>query len=110
MVRLIHLDANDGVRAYHGAFAALDANLRVPHRNFERDVALFPFGGAGGKSAIGWECAHGKIIAVAGVDCAEYIALEPGCRDREWRRDLRLAGNRIRDFDFVQMNEGFIYG
>ena len=50
--RIVHLCADDRMRANKGAFAALDAQVGFPDRDFERDIALFPLGGAGGEGAI----------------------------------------------------------
>src|SRR5208337_2009707 len=97
MLCVADLDAEHGVWADHSALAALNADLRVPGGNLERDVALFPFRGAGGKGPIDWERAHGNLIAVAGVNYAEHIALELGRlrRKRGGHFDLarHLLGN-----------------
>ena len=39
-VRIINFAANDRVRADQHAFPALDADRRIPDRNFDREVAL----------------------------------------------------------------------
>ena len=90
---VVDLDADHGVRANHGALAALDADLRIPHGNFERDVALFPLGGAGGEGAIDGESAHGEFIAVASIDCAEHIALKLRGSGGERGRHFSVAGD-----------------
>ena len=46
---VVDLDANDGVRADHGAFAALNADFRIPGGNFEGEIAFLPARGAVGK-------------------------------------------------------------
>src|ERR1700674_2310989 len=98
------------MRADHCAFAALDTGFRVPHRNLERDVALLPFGGPGGKRPIGWESAHGYLTAVPSVDQAEHMALKLGCLGRERGWHFGLAGRLLRHADFEKVGQCFIYG
>jgi hypothetical protein len=65
--RIVDLDADDGVRADKGAFAALDADVGFPDGDLERDVALFPLGGAGGVGAVALgHFAHRQVIAAPG--------------------------------------------
>ena len=85
---VVHLDADHGVRADHGALAALDADLRVPCGNLERQVALLPLGRAGREGSIAGERADGKFVALAGVDGAEDVVLELR-GSRETRREFR---------------------
>ena len=72
------LDADDGVRTDHGAFAALDADFRVPDGNFQSEVALFPLGCAGGEGAVNGEGADGEFVAAILIDDAENVAIECG--------------------------------
>ena len=92
MRRVEHLDADHRVRANHGALAALDADLGIPHRNLQRDVALLPLGGSGGEGAVGRERADRQLVAAVLVDRAQYVALEIGRAGGESRRNFDLAG------------------
>jgi hypothetical protein len=58
--------ADDGVRADENAFAALDAQVGFPDRDLERDVALFPLGGAGREGAVDGHGADGQVVAFEG--------------------------------------------
>ena len=48
----------------------------IPGGNFERQVALLPFRGSGGESAIDRKCADRQFVAASGIDHAQHIALE----------------------------------
>ena len=76
--RVVNLDADDRMRTNHGALSALNADLRIPGRDFERQVALLPFRGSGGKSAVDWKCAHRQFVATSRIDHAQHVALEFG--------------------------------
>src|SRR5947209_9078468 len=93
------------MRADHSALAALNAGLRIPHRNLKREVALFPFGGCRGKRPIAGKSAHGKIIAVAGVDRAEHLALilRRLWRERSWH--LHLTRRLLRHAYFKKVSQ-----
>src|SRR5208282_722962 len=110
LFRIVDLDADYSVRADHGAFAALNADLRIPRRNFKRNVALLPLRRAGGKGAIDWKRAHRKIVAVTGVDYAEHIALKLRRSGRKRRRHFRVARHYLRNRDFEHVGQSFIHG
>ena len=106
---VVDLDADDGVRADHGALAALDADLRIPRGNFERQVALLPFRRAGGESAVAGECAHRKFVAAAGVDRAQHVVLE---LRRAGKRcgNFGVAGDGLGNLHFEKVSERLIDG
>ena len=64
--RVVDLGADGGVRADQRALVALDAELLVPHRDLDGDVALLPLGGGGRPGAVGREGADRQQIALAG--------------------------------------------
>ena len=70
---IIHLGADDRVRADIGAFAALNADLGIPDRDLQRDVAFFPYGGAGWISAVIGDLADRQVVAVFGDDGAQHL-------------------------------------
>ena len=74
--RLVNFAPNDRVRADEHAFAALDADVRVPHRHFGREVAFLPVRRAGRKRAVVGQRADRQTIAAARHDFAEHIAHE----------------------------------
>ena len=57
---IVHFFTDDRMRADKCAFGALDAKVRFPDRDFERDIAFFPLGGGGGEGAIHWEGTDGQ--------------------------------------------------
>ena len=63
---VVDLRANRRVRADERALVALDADLRVPDRNLERDVALLPFRGRHRPRAVDGERADRQQVALAG--------------------------------------------
>src|SRR6185437_12785863 len=103
------LDSHYRVRADHGALATLDTGFRIPHRNFERDVTLLPFGGPGRISAVGGESAHGNQVAVASIYGAEHIALIlVRLRGKRWR-NFDLAACRLWNGHLKETAQGLIY-
>ena len=68
---LIGLEPDDGVGADHGALAALDADLRIPHGDLLGDVALLVLGGAGGEGAVLGELGDLEALALVGDHLAE---------------------------------------
>src|SRR5690348_957349 len=79
------------MRAYENAFAALNAQRIVPHRNFERDVALVPFCRAGRKCAAEWQSADGQAVAVPGDHRGKDVPDKRGRARRNWREDIESA-------------------
>src|SRR5579871_2923657 len=66
------------MRTDHRALAALDADLRIPSRNFESEIAFLPSRRSSGECAIARECADWKFVALPCVNRSEHIALEIG--------------------------------
>ena len=66
IARNVNFFANNRVRADRGAFGALDTQVGFPHRDFEGNVAFFPFGRAGRISTIHREGADGQGFAFEG--------------------------------------------
>ena len=64
--------------------------------------------GAGGISAVGGESAHGKLVAVAGIDGAEDIALKLGRLRGKRGRNLDFAGGCFGNFHLEQMGQSLI--
>ena len=94
---VVNLDADDRVRADHGALAALDADFRIPHGDFESEIALLPFGGAGGESAVDGEGADREFVAAILVDHAENVAVEVGRGGGEGLGDFEVLVDRARE-------------
>ena len=63
---VVDLGADGGVRADERALVALDADLRVPDRDLDGEVALLPLRGAHRPGAVHREGAHGQEVALAG--------------------------------------------
>ena len=98
------------MRANHDALAALDAQLLVPHRNFQRDVALLPLRGSGGEGAINGQRADRNQVAVTVDNQRFHVAHEVRRVRRNRRTDVELRRDRGRDLHFVQVFERGIHG
>ncbi len=99
------------MRADGHALQTLDARLLVPHRNFQREIALFVLRRRGRERAVVRERADRQIVAVAAGDFAENIAHKL----RRVRRDRRKQRAGAVDFvaahrDFVQMRQRVVHG
>src|SRR5215472_7168963 len=82
---LTHLCADGCMRTNQHALAALDAKIRLPHRNLLRDVALLPLSGGHWIGAVGGEGADREIVAAAGNDLRSYLTHELwGFRRNGW--------------------------
>ena len=88
---IVDLGANDGVRANHDALAALDAQLLIPHRNFQGDVALLPLRGTGGEGAVDGHRADRNLVAVTIDHQRFHVAHEVGSIGRDRRTNIELA-------------------
>src|ERR1700721_201617 len=93
--------------ANHGAFAALNAHLRMPCGNFQSQVALLRFRCPGGERAVTGKSADRKFIAATGIDCAENVVLKFG-RSGEGGGDLSPAADGLWNLHLEQMSDGFI--
>src|SRR5579884_1459883 len=94
--RVKDLHADDRVGADHRAFAALDADARIPGRDLFGDVALLPAGGAGGVGAIGGQGADRQAVAFQGDHRADHVAHESGRLRRYGRSAVQHGqGNRL---------------
>ncbi len=67
---LVYFGANDRVRTDEDALAALDTDVLVPHRDLERDVALFPPRRIGGISPVDGQCADRQLIPLPAIMAA----------------------------------------
>ena len=106
--RIVDFLADDSMRANKGAFTALDTQVRFPDRDFERNIAFFPLGGAGGESAIHREGADGQALAFEGNDRSQDIHYKIRGFSRNWRAAGDLAGDGCRNFDFEQVCQGVV--
>ena len=62
------------VRADHDALATLDAQVSLPDRDLQRQVAFLPLGCAGREGTVHRKCGYGDIIAVEPDDGTKDIA------------------------------------
>ena len=108
-LRIEHLDANHRVRADHRALAALDADLRVPYRDFKSQVAFLPFGGSGGEGAVHREHADREFFSAISINRAQHVALEVGRVGGEGGGNLERAGHLRGNFHFVQVGECLVH-
>ena len=107
---VVGLHADGGMRADEGADAALDAELFVPDRDVDGDVALLVLRGGGREGAVGRHLRDRQVVAEAGDDrpvtswtnCGAVLATGGGI--------LMLAGGLGRNLDFVDVLQGFVDG
>ncbi len=98
------------MRANKDAFAALDAQVGFPDRDFQGDIALFPLGRAGGEGAIHGHGRHRDAIAFESDHGTKYVTDESGRFG--WNRETagESAGNFVRHLDLVQVGQGLVHG
>ena len=80
-----------------GALAALDADVRLPDRNVDRDVPLLVLGGAGRPGAVLRYCGDGQRISLAGNDLGRHLPDELGGIPGNRRLHFLRAGHLLRD-------------
>src|SRR6185369_6452642 len=107
---VIGLHADSGVRADEGADAALDAELFVPDRDVDSDVALLVLRGGGREGTVGRHHGDSQVVAEAGDDAAGDVLDEFRGGLGDCRRHLELAGGLGRYLDFVDVLECFVDG
>ena len=104
----VELGADDAVRADEAAVAALDADIRLPHRYEHRDVALLPAGCGGRIGAVRRQHADWQQIAVAGHHYRRDFAHERG-RLLWYRWDqLQFAAHVLVHFDLEETGERIV--
>ena len=96
--------------ADHGAFATLDANIRIPNGDFGGDVALFPLGCAAGVGSVYGHGAHGEHIAHPFNHPRRDRADEVGGLGRHGRWPLIHTRHGRRHCHLMQVAEGAIHG
>ena len=109
LLRIVDLDADHRVRTNHGALAALDADVRVPDGNFEREIALLPLGGSSGEGAVDGEGADGQLVATIFVDRAQNVSFKVRGVGGEGLGNLDRARDLGRNLHFVQVGERFVH-
>ena len=87
------------MRADDRAVEALDAGLRVPHRDVGRDVALLPLRGGGGPGAVVRDHGDGHVVALLGHELGRDLLDELGRLGRDGGRHLVHAGRSRGDLD-----------
>ena len=90
------------------ALAALDAELLIPDRDLERDVALFPLRGAGGEGAVDGHGADGEVVAFAGDHAGGDLLHELGRSGGDGRPHEEGRRHFVGHLDFVEVAEGGI--
>ena len=97
------------MRTNHGTLAALDTGFRIPHGNFQSEIALLPLRGTGGERPIAGESADRDFVAPALVDRAQHFALELRRLCREGKRHLDCAADLFGNSYFEQMRQGLVH-
>ena len=98
------------MRAHHHALAALDAEVFVPHRDFESDVALLPHRGAGRECPVDRQLRNRERIAVAGDDRSEHVLHKLGRGFRNRAAHIEPAGDGVGNRHLVHMVERRVHG
>src|SRR5262249_44168434 len=91
------------MRTDHNALAALDTKAFIPHRDFQRDIALFPLSGCRREGAVDRHSADWNLVAFSADDEGLYVAHE--LRSIRWdrRTHIEAGGDTLRYVYFVQM-------
>ena len=99
------------MRADGHAFQALNANLFVPHRDFQGEIPFFILSRSGRKRTVVGECGDGQVVAVAGGNLAEHLADEGrGIRGDGWQQRTTAVDPVVQDIDLVQIGQGVVHG
>ena len=106
--RVVDLGADAGVRAVQRALAALDAQLGIPHRHLERDVALLPPRGVRRPHAVVGDLADGQLVALAGHDPGGHVLHEVGRGRRHQLGLVVVAGHRRGHLDAVEIGDRLV--
>ena len=107
-LRVDDLSADGGVRAHQRAFVALDAEVRVPHRDLQRDVALLPLRSAGREGSVDRKSADRQLVAAAGDDLRGHFVHELGRFLGHDGRHLEAARHRLRVVHLLEVGDGLI--
>src|SRR5215831_13595379 len=97
------------MRADQDALAALDAQLLVPHGDFQRNVALLPFGRSGGKTASCWECANREVVPLSGDDRAQNVPNKLRRLPRNGGHEFASASGFGGHADFMKASQCGVY-
>ncbi len=106
---VVDLGADRGVRADERALVALDADLRVPHRNLESEVALLPLRRSHRPGAVDREGAHRQQVALAGQHHRRDLLHEVGRLFGDERRTRARGARRLRHRNLVEVGEGLVH-
>ena len=107
--RFIDLRPDRRVRADGHTFQALDANLLVPNRNVQREVALLVLRRGGRERAVHRKRAHGQVVALAGGEFAQHVLHELRRIGRDRRQQPAAAVHVLRHRHFVQMLQRVVH-
>ncbi len=122
--RLEGLHADRGVRAHHGALAAVDAQVGFPDRDLDGELALLVGGGAGGERPVDRHRRHRQEVTLVGdhrhgdpvdevglgvlarrVEDVERLVEFGARRHRRRRSDLGEFGDRPVDSSLVAFDD-----
>src|SRR5574341_192752 len=97
------------VRTDHHTLAALNAQVRLPDRNLERQVALLPLSRPGRKRAVNRQRANGDLVPLEDDHRTEYLLDEVRRLIRDRRPARQLRGDLPRDLDLEQVLDGRVH-
>ena len=106
---VVHLRPDRGVRAHERALVALDADLRIPDGDLEREVPLLPFRRPDRPRAVDREGAHGKQVALAGQHHRGHLLHEVRRPLGDHRRTRARGARRLRHGNLVQVGERLVH-
>ena len=96
--------------ANQGAQSALDANVRIPDRNFEGDAPLFDLRGVGWESAVDRQSGNGEKIAAAGNHHRSDSIDKVGASGRNRRQPVRAAIGGFRHGHLMKVVQRCVHG
>ncbi len=105
----VKLGADHPMRADEAAIAALDADVRLPHRHEGGDVALFPLRGAGGIGAVHGQHGNRQLVALPRHHHRRHFLHELGRLRRHDGRHFDGAVGLLWQFDRVKCRQGLVH-
>ena len=97
------------MRAHQRALVALDAKVRIPHWDLQRDVALLPLRSAGREGSVDREDADRQLVTAPGDDLRGHLVHELGRLLGHDGRHLEATRHLLRVVDLLQVGHRLIH-
>ncbi len=108
--RIIDLGAQASMGTDSDTLEALDADLRIPNRNFKCEVTLFVPGRSGGEGPVRLKGTDRDFISSAYKDSPQHVSHILWSPRIQRRSEVLSAGDAIGNLDLVKIGQGLVYG